>query len=372
MRSLKFFRLFGFKVTFNHTWFIAFGFITWSLAGGYFPSQYPGFGPSDYWMTGLFTTVLLFFSVLLHEVAHSYVAKRGGMGVEKIELFLFGGVSKFEREPDSPGSELRMALAGPLISLPLFLFLFFLTRLHFFPYPGLLPGLIECLSIVNLMLFLFNMVPGFPLDGDRVLRALLWRIGGDLKKATRIASLSGKLFGTGFILFGVYLLVRGAVFSGMWLAFIGLFLRSCARESYEETLKRVVLQGVKVKDVMSGDVISVPGALSIEALIDDYFLSRNHIAYPVSDGGKAVGFVTLKAVASAARDRRSGKKVSDIMVPLDETNAVGPDEEAFSMLRRMVETGVGRFVVLSGSKILGMVTRRDIMNRLEITRNLLS
>jgi Zn-dependent protease len=236
------------------------------------------------------------------------VAKREGMGVKEIELYLFGGISKFEREPDSPGSEVRMALSGPLVSFILFLSVFVLARLGFFSYPGLLRGLIECLSVVNLMLFLYNMVPGFPLDGGRVLRALLWWTNDDLKKATRIASSLGKLFGTGFILLGIYLLIKGAVFLGMWLAFIGLFLRSCARESYEETLKRVVLQGAKVKDVMTRDVISVPGALPIEALVHDYFLAKNHIAYFVSDGERAVGIVTMKAVAQAARDQQNGKK----------------------------------------------------------------
>ncbi len=369
MKSLNLLRVFGFKVTLNHTWFIGFGLITWSLSGGYFPLHYPGFGSSDYWVAGLFTAVLLFLSVLLHELSHAFVARRQGVEVEEVTLYLFGGVSRLRGESHSPLDELRMAVSGPLTSFVLFVLLFFLTKLLLPLRSFLFFGLIECLSLVNLMLALFNIIPAFPLDGGRVLRAVLWTIWKDLKRATRVSSRIGKLFAIGFILLGVYLVIRRKIFSGMWLAFLGLFLRSSSEESYRETLRMIFLSGVRIRDVMTSEVFTVSSDLSVDRLVE-CFLKKKHIVFPVVDGGRVVGLVTPKAVGDLPRGEWTKKKVSDVMVSLDGSNSVGPDDDAFWVFRRMVEGGGGRFVVVSGERLLGMVTRSDIMRCLEIRERL--
>ena len=371
MKGLKLFRVLGIQISLNYTWFIVFGLIAWSLASGYFPYHYPGLSRSAHWVMGFLGAVFLFFSVLAHEITHSYIAKKEEIEVREITLFIFGGVSQLVKEPDDPRKELKVAIAGPISSLVL-AFLFWIISKMTSQIPNLLlfTGLLSYLAFINLSLAVFNLIPGFPLDGGRVLRAVYWKKTGSLKRATRIASDTGKWVGVGIILLGLYFIIMGNVFNGFWFVIIGIFLRSAAEGGFQQVVMKGALEGVKVKELMSQGVISVQPSLRIDRLVEDFYLTHKHITYPVTENEKIIGIITLKQVKEVPRDQWREKTVREVMLPIQEEMRLDPDGEAVDALQKMIRSGEGRLPVVKDGKVVGMVTRRDILNLLEIKTDL--
>ncbi len=371
MKGVKLFRILGIQISLNYTWFIVFGLIAWSLASGYFPSRYPDLSPSAHWIMGFFGAFFLFLSVLVHELTHSYIAKKEGIEVKEITLFIFGGVSQLTKEPDDSKKELKIAIGGPLSSLVLALIFWILFKATL-PSPRLIlfTGLLGYLAFINLSLGLFNLIPGFPLDGGRVLRALYWRKTGSLKKATRIASEAGKWIGVGIILLGLFWILTGNLIGGFWFVIIGIFLRSTAEGGFQQVVMKGALEGVKVKELMSRNVISVPSSLRIRQLVEDFYLTHAYITYPVTEGERIIGIITLKQVKEVARDEWKEKTVRKVMIPLREEIMLDPDGEAVDALQKMIRTGEGRLPVVKDGKAVGMITRGDILNLLEIKTDL--
>jgi Zn-dependent protease/CBS domain-containing protein len=371
MKGVRLFRILGIQISLNYTWFIVFGLIAWSLASGYFPSRYPDLSRSAHWLMGFLGAFFLFLSVLVHELTHSYIAKREGMEVKEITLFIFGGVSQLTKEPEDSKKELKMAIAGPLSSLVLALIFWILFNATLrSPHLILITGLLWYLALINLSLGIFNLIPGFPLDGGRVLRAFYWRKTGSLKRATRIASESGKWIGVGIILLGLFSILMGNLISGFWFVIIGIFLRSTAEMGFQQVVMKGALEGVKVRELMSRGVISVGPSLSISELVEGFYLTHKHITYPVMEGEKIVGIITLKQVKEVSREQWKEKTVREVMMPIREEMMLDPDGEAVDALQKMIRTGEGRLPVVKDGKAVGMITRKDILNLLQIKTDL--
>ena len=239
------------------------------------------------------------------------------------------------------------------------------------PHLILITGLLGYLAFINLSLAIFNLIPGFPLDGGRVLRALYWRKTGSLKKATQIASEAGKWFGVGIILLGFFWILKGDLIGGFWFVIIGIFLRSAAEGGLQQVVMKGALEGVKVRELMSRNIISVPSSLRIDRLVEDFYLTHTHITYPVLEGEKIIGIVTLKQVKEVPRDQWIDKTVKEVMMPIREEIILDPDGEAVDALQKMIRTGEGRLPVVRDGKAVGMITRRDLLNLLEIKTDLL-
>jgi len=371
MKGVKLFRVLGIQISLNYTWFIVFGLIAWSLASGYFPSHYPDLNPLTHWIMGFLGAFFLFLSVLVHELTHSYIAKREGIEVKEITLFFFGGVSQLTKEPEDSKKELKVAIGGPISSLVLALIFWILFRVTLqSPHLILIAGLLWYLALINLSLALFNLIPGFPLDGGRVLRALYWRKTGSLKKATRIASGAGKWIGVGIILLGLFGILKGNLIGGFWFVIIGIFLRSAAEGGLQQVVMKGALEGLKVEELMSQGVTSVSHSLRIDRLVEDFYLTHTHITYPVLEGDKIIGIVTLKQVKEVPRDQWIEKTVREVMMPIREEIMLDPGGEAVDALQKMIRTGEGRLPVVKGGRVVGMLTRRDILNLLEIKTDL--
>ncbi len=371
MRGVKLFKVIGVQISLNYTWFIVFGLIVWTLSSAYFPSTYPDLSRSTHLVMGFLGAFFLFLSVLVHELTHSYIAKREGIEVKEITLFIFGGVSQLAKEPEDSKKELKVAIGGPLSSLVLALIFWILFKATLrSPHLILFTGLLWYLAFINLSLAIFNLIPGFPLDGGRVLRALYWRKTGSLKKATRIASETGKWIGMGLILLGLYLMLTGHLFNGLWFVIIGIFLRSAAESGLQQVVMKGALEGVKVKELMSQGVISVSSSLRISEVVEDFFLTHKHIAYPVIEGERMIGLITLKQVKEVPRDQWAEKTVREVMMPVREEILLDPDGEAVDALQKMIRTGEGRLPVVKDGRAVGMITRRDLLNLLEIKTDL--
>jgi Zn-dependent protease len=364
-------RIFGIDIKLDYSWFLILVLTTWSLAGQYFPNMYPAWTDATYWILGVATALLFFGSVLAHELAHSIVSQRSGVPVRDITLFIFGGAAQISEEPKTAGNEFWMALVGPLTSLVLaavFGALWLVGR-WVSPY---LQALSLWLAGINMTLALFNLVPGFPLDGGRVFRAILWALTGDLRRATRIATALGRLVAFGFILFGVWQMVSGSFFSGLWLAFIGWFLENAATVSYRRMAVDEMLSGHTVREIMSSECQTIPRHLTLDAFVDGVLLRTGNRCFPVHEGGELMGLVTLHRVRQVPRVRWKTTRVGDVMIPRSELKTVAPSDELNGVMRRMAEEDVNQFMVIDDGELMGLVARdnllRFIQTRAELGR----
>ncbi len=355
-------RLFGIEVRLHWSWFIIFFVITWMLASQYFPSveEYADWRTATRWVIGLVTSLLFFASVLAHELAHSLVAKRAGLQVSAITLFIFGGVSQLTEEPKSAGSEFRMAIAGPGTSLVIGGIcwgIFFATRHSASP----VAGMTFWLGYINVALAAFNMIPGFPLDGGRVLRSIVWWRSGDLRKATRIASFIGRGIGYLFIFGGIALIFTDYWSNGLWLALIGWILENAAVGSYRQMALQDVLRGHKVSEVMTRDCQAVPSTIAVETLVNDYIMTSGRRCFPVVDGGQAMGLVTVHDVRAVERRQWPFKTVREIMTPIDKVKQVRPDDDLSSVMQILTEQNVNQVPVVADNSVVGMVSRDSLL-----------
>lgn len=359
--SLRLGKLFGIPLEVSYTWFFIFVMVTFSLGMYYFPNNYPFWSPAAYWLVGLATSLLFFASVVAHELTHSLVARAGGIPVRSITLFIFGGVASIAREARRPAGELLMALVGPLMSMVLaglFGALWLLTRGGSQP----LAALARYLSWINFSLALFNLIPGFPLDGGRVLRSIVWWLTGDLQRATRLASLVGQGVAALFIIAGLGMAVSGRWADGLWLAFIGLFLENAAVRSYQQLVLRQALRGVPVADVMSRDCVTVSGDISLTRLVYDYILKMGRRCFFVSDEGRLRGLLTVHNVRGVPQSRWDEVTVAQAMTSYDALKKVGPKDEALDVLERMDEEDVNQMPVVDDGQLVGLVARDRLLH----------
>ncbi len=365
------FRLFGFEVYVDPSWVILAVLITVSLAMGYFPNYMKGFSDATYWWMGLAGALGLFFSIVFHELMHSLVARRYGLPIKGITLFIFGGVAEMHEEPPSSKAEFMMAVAGPLSSILLsilFYAAFMALKMSGFPEP--VSGILFYLSFINGLLAIFNLIPGFPLDGGRVLRSVLWSWKGDLRWATDIASRIGSGFGVFLVALGVLNVLGGNFIGGMWWFLIGMFLRGASNASYQQVLIKEILGDEPVSRFMNPDPLTVPPTLSVEELVEDYIYRHHYKMFPVIDGGRVLGCVSTSDVKDVPRSEWKNRTVLEISKECSPENTIGPGVNAIKALSLMNQTGGSRLMVVEGDKLLGLIALKDLMKFLSLKLDL--
>ncbi len=361
--------LFGIDIRIDSSWVIIFAFVTWMLSGYYFPSQYANWPPWQYLLTGTVTSLLFFASVLIHELAHSLVALKQGEEVRSITLFILGGVAEIKDEPRKPSREFYMALVGPLSSLGIalvFLALWYWLRSISQP----LAALCRYLALINLILGIFNLIPGFPMDGGRILRAVVWKITGNLRRATRVASVTGQAVAFLMIVFGIWQILRGFFFNGMWIALIGWFIHSAATRGYQQVLMKDMLKDLRAKDLMNRDFETVSTNLSVQELVEDYVLKKKERAFLVSDAGELQGIVCLEDIKTVAPERRASTRVKDIMTPREKLDTVSPDDNGNEVLSKLSSRNVHQIPVMEEGKVQGILCRGDVLRFLHLRSEL--
>ncbi|MDQ4082392.1 MAG: site-2 protease family protein, partial [Actinomycetota bacterium] len=318
-------RIAGIQVGVNWSWLVAFALIVWTLASGIFPTTNPGLTDGTYAAMAVVAAVLFFLSLLLHEYGHALVARREGMDIEGITLWLFGGVAKFRGMFPTAGAEFRIAVAGPLVSLALGVLFILASWLG--DLPDAVDGVAAWLGWINLVLLVFNLLPALPLDGGRVLRSALWRGKGDFRWATRIAASIGRGFGYLFIAGGVALLILEGAFSGAWLAFMGWFLLLAAGAEDRYLMTRQALGGLRVRDLMVKDPVTAQPDWTLGEFMDDVVWNRRYTTYPVTENGHAVGLLPFRCVAAVPRKEWESRRVRDCMLKREGVPVVSPDDE---------------------------------------------
>lgn len=370
-RTIKILTLFGIEISIHYSWFIILALVTYSLAFSYFPFQLPNQPNSTYWLMGTVSALLLFLSVLLHELAHSIVAKKGKLKVDKIVLFLFGGVSQIAEEPKSAKEEFKMAFAGPLVSFILagifgIIWLFILIPLG----SRIVSSVFGYLAIINLILGVFNLLPGFPLDGGRMLRAYWWNKTKDLQRATLVATNVGKGLSVLMIVLGAFQVFAGNFIGGVWFVFIGFFLRQAAEAGYQRVVVRDLLAGTKVKDLMSQHPICVSPEMTISQLVDEYFMKYRFTSFPVCRSGQVLGIITLNSVKGIPRENWREKTIQSAVTKIPDEFVLHPDDEAVEAMRKIITSDLGRLPVVDGDQVVGILSRKDIMNLLVVKADL--
>lgn len=370
-KSVRIFRLFNFEVKVDPSWLILAVLITWSLARGLFPAYYQGLSPAAYWWMGMAGTLGLFLAIVFHELAHSLVARRLGLPMKGITLFIFGGVAEMSEEPENPKTELLMAAAGPLSSIVLglvFLLVRAAARAGEWPVP--IRGVVSYLAFINFILAAFNLLPAFPLDGGRILRSLLWRRLDSLRRATRISSQIGGVFGVGLIVLGAVNFISGNFIGGVWWFLIGLFLRSAAQSAYRQVVVRKTLKGEKVSRFMNKNPVTVPAAATVEELVNDYIYRHHFRMYPVVDGERLAGCVTTRQVKEVPREEWPRRRVGELAANCSEENSVSPQTDAITALAVMNRTENGRLLVVDNGRLAGLITLKDLLRFLSIKLDL--
>jgi Zn-dependent protease len=351
----------GIPIRVHFSWLIVFGLITWLLSSRYFPQVTPDLPFVSYWINGVLAALFLFASVAFHELAHSYVAQKYRLTIESITLFIFGGVAQLKGEPPHPRAEFWIAIAGPLSSFILSAFFFILTMTT----GGGAKALFAYLAQINLILGVFNLIPGFPMDGGRVLRSAIWGKKKDYFYATQKASSVGRGIALFLILLGLFSIFTGGP-GGFWLILIGWFLYSAAQASYQQATLQETLSGIKVKDIMVKEMQTIDPSISLDKAVDEYFLKYGYGGFPVIDNGKFLGILTLKEVKNVPREDWGKVKVSSIFVPHDKKWEISPDADVVKALELMIKEDKGRIVITERDKIIGLITRNGIAQYVQI------
>lgn len=370
-RPVSLFTVFGFEIKVDISWLLLAALITWSLATGLFPEYYKGLPPSAYWWMGIAGAFGLFLSIIFHELAHSLVARRYGVSMKEITLFIFGGVAHMEEDPPSPKAEFMIAVVGPLSSCLLAISAFLLYKLGIHSvWPVTITGVLNYLSWLNMILAVFNLIPAFPLDGGRILRSALWRWKKDMRWSTNIATQIGSGFGLMLIIMGIFYIVRGNFVGGLWWFLIGLFVRAAAQSSYRQVLARNLFHTKKVKDLMITNPVSVPRSISLDDFIRDYVYKYHFQAYPVLSFGRLTGCIFLKQIASIPREEWTQHTVGAIALPCSTDITIGPEEDANKALEVMNRTGNSRLLVVNGDELAGIISLKDMLALLSLKMEL--
>lgn len=367
-KSIKLFRIGGIPIGLHPSWFVIFIFLTWSLANGYFSDSAFNLPFGGIWLLGLITSLLFFGSVLAHELGHAFVAIRNSIPVKSISLFFLGGVAEIKREPDAPGEEFRIAIAGPMVSLVLALLFNSLAQ-----FSGNLPYLAAAFSYlgrVNLLLGVFNMIPGFPMDGGRILRAAIWKFTGERYQATRVASFTGQLVAYGFIAYGMFSVFTGNLGNGIWMGFLGLFLLNMAGTASAQAQLQRKLGDIKVDQVMSRDYPTIPGDTTLDQLVLATLSNNSQGIYLVLDGDQPAGVLSLGEITQVPRHQWSYTRARQVMITWDESVQVAPDTPLLAALQEMESEGLKLVPVMEGLKVLGVLSRERVLNYLRLRTEL--
>ena len=362
-------RIAGIEVRVDSSWVVIALLITYSMYLRY-ATLYGELSGAGAVGLGILATVLFFGSVLVHELAHAVVAQARGIRVQDITLFLFGGATRARVESRGPGDEFLIALVGPLTSGLLAALFGIVAGLGRDALSTPLTGTFGYLAWTNLLLAGFNLVPGFPLDGGRLLRSAIWKATGSLSRATRIASVSGQAVGWLLVAGGVAFLLAGDLAGGIWFAFIGWFLVQAARSSYQELQLQQLLRGVEAEDVMAGDLLRIPPELSLQDAVDDYFMRYDHSGFPVEEQGRTIGLLTLRGVRRVPREQWPTRRVRDHMVPLGDQVVVAPDARMDGVLGKLQDGEAGRVLVVQDGEVVGIITPSDLTRWLRRSRAL--
>lgn len=370
-KSIRLFKLAGFQISIDLSWFILFFLISWSLASAVFPYFISGLESTTYWIMGITGALGLFASIVFHELSHSLIARRFGLQMKGITLFVFGGVAEMTEEPPSAKAEFFMAIAGPLASIFLGLILLGLTSLgrsQAWNQPFVM--VINYLGSLNIILAIFNLIPAFPLDGGRVLRSILWHFKKDLNRATRISANIGSFFGIVLIVVGVFSFVTGAFISGIWWILIGFFIRNAAQMSYQSVLVKNYLEGEKIQKFMNTNMITVPSETPVDQFVENYLYHYHYAMFPVAQDHK-ISCITTQEVKTVPREEWSTHSVGELAQNCSTDNAVSIDDDAMKVLTTMNRTGKSRFMVIDHEKnLVGIVTLKDMMKYLSVKMEL--
>jgi len=372
-RSITLFELLGFKIRVDISWIFLALLVTWSLAKGVFPAWYEDEGLSEttFWWMGIAGMAGLVFSLIFHELSHSLVARHYGLPIKGITLFIFGGVAEMTEEPKSAKVEFRMAIAGPLASFALALAFHLLAQLGAAQgLPVAVTGVLGYLAFINLLLGGFNLIPAFPMDGGRMLRAALWYWRGDLRQATRIASGAGKGFGMALMLLGLLNVVTGNFIGGMWWFLIGLFVRNAAEASYQQLIVRRLFEGEPVRRFMTHETVAVPPGLPLRSFVEDYVYEYHYDLFPVVSGQRLVGCVATRQLKTIQRQEWERLTVGDLMMPCTAENTVDPGMDAIEAMSLMRRSGVSRLIVAVGDRLVGIVVLKDMLELFSLKMDL--
>ncbi len=360
-------RVFGVPVYLHFSWLIVFGLITWTLATGYFPAQQPDLSPLAYWLKGLVASLLLFLSILLHELGHAYVAHRRGLDIQSVTLFIFGGVAQLAKDPEDGPTELRTAVAGPLVSLALAA-LFGAAA----SAPALGPsvrGVAGYVALINLGIALFNLVPAFPLDGGRIFRGLLWNSMGKAG-ATRAAATAGNVFAVVLVASGVLALLRGAGIAGVWYIALGWFLKEASGSAYSQARLDEALRDVTVRDVMLTAVETLPAEISVAEAARAHFLCTGYGSYPVVRGEAVVGLLCLRDVLGIKLPERERLSVQAAMRPMSPAIVIDGDAPLAQAIVKMGRNGAARLIVLEDGRLAGLLTMSAVLRHIRVREEL--
>ena len=359
-------RIAGIRVGVNWSWLVVFALIVWTLSESIFPRMNPGLSDGTYLGMAIAAALLFFISLLMHEYGHALVARREGMEIDGITLWLFGGVARFKGMFPSAGAEFRIAIAGPIVSLVLgvlFVLFAWLT-----PSPEAVDGAAAWLGYINLTLLVFNLLPALPLDGGRVLRSALWAARNDFAWATRVAAWVGRAFGYVFIAVGLGLFIFQGAFSGAWLAFIGWFLLQAAGAEDRYLLARQALSGLRVGDLMVRDPVTARPDMTLGDFMDEVVTQRRHTTYPVVEDGRALGLLPFRCVAEVPRREWDTRLVRDCMIPRDRVPVVKETDDAVDAAAELADGDVNRALVLDGDRLAGLLSVTDVARALQIRR----
>lgn len=361
-------RVLGIPIALDTSWFLMFALVTWTLASSYFPSEFRNWPVAQYWMVGVVTAILFFASVVLHELGHSIVALRYKIPVTSITLFIFGGIAQIASEPPSAVAEFVIAIAGPLTSFALAAVFGLLETVS----TGVAPifALAKYLAYINGVLALFNLIPGFPLDGGRVFRAIVWGITRNLRRATEIAVTIGRVVAFLFILLGVWQILQGNWANGLWIAFIGWFLDNAAVGQLQQQRLHDLLTGHTVAQAMSHSCATAPVDLTLQELVDRHIVGEGHRCLMLARGDEIVGLLTLHHVREVPKDRWGTVTAGEVMIPMSRIKWVAPEAELEKAFEEMGIDGVNQLPVMSNGKVEGMLSREDIINYLRTPRRL--
>ena len=364
--AVTLFRVVGIPVRVHASWLVIFGLIAWSLSVGYFPQALPDVPVAAHWVSGAVAALLLFVSVFLHELSHAIVARRAGLRVSGITLHVFGGVSQLEDEPRFPGVEFLIAIVGPLTSF-LVAGVTALATAATRASP-IATAILQYLVLVNIVVGVFNLVPGFPLDGGRVLRALLWKVKGDLQAATAAATRAGEAVAFVLIAIGVLRGLTGEFLGGLWFILIGLFLRQAAAGSYQQVVLRRALSSLAVRDVMTREVFHVGPDLPLTRVADDFFWPHHVSSFPVVEDGRVIGIVSIHQLGDIPPGRRAETPVRQVMRALDDSLAAAPGDSLWAAFEKLSRNGLGRLAVVEDGGLAGYLSLKDVLHVLGLRR----
>jgi len=357
----------GIPIYLHFSWLVLFGLIGWTLAQGYFPSQEPGLSSASYWALGLAASGLLMFSILLHELGHAFVSRRRGLQIHSITLFIFGGVARLKRDPEDGRTELQVAIAGPLVSFALAAAFALAAVVSRPPAPVHLVA--RYLAFINLGVGVFNLVPAFPLDGGRILRALLWERLGKAR-ATRAAASAGALFASFLMVLGILALLRGGSIAGIWYLLMGWFLHDASASAHTQARLDEVLSGVAVHDAMLTHVETLPADISVTEAAQAYFLHTGYGSYPVQRGEATVGLLCLRDVLRIPPLERGGQSVQALMKPVSQELVVSADEPLLVAIAKMAENDAKRLLVMQDGRLQGLLTMSSVLRHIRVRQEL--